>query len=145
MGGIYGDWGRYIVRFEDPSFVGYGYNINLYATLRPFDKLRNDINYSYSQLARSSGGELLYAGYVLSDKISYQFNKNFFLRVLLQYDMFSKLFTADPLLSYKWNPYTIFFLGSSHDINELSNSEAISSYYETDRQFFVKFQYLWSL
>jgi hypothetical protein len=144
-GGIYGDWGKYIVRFEDPSFVGHGFNINLYATVKPFDRLRNDIEYSYSQLARSSGGELLYAGYVISDKISYQFNKNFFLRVLLQYDMFGRIFTIDPLLSYKWNPYTIFFVGSSHDINELSNANAISNYYETDRQFFVKFQYLWSL
>jgi len=144
-GGIYGDWGKYIVRFEDPSFVGHGFNINLYATVKPFDRLRNDIEYSYSQLARSSGGELLYAGYVISDKISYQFNKNFFLRVLLQYDMFGRIFTIDPLLSYKWNPYTIFFVGSSHDINELSDANAISNYYETDRQFFVKFQYLWSL
>jgi hypothetical protein len=58
-GGIYGDWGKYIVRFEDPSFVGHGFNINLYATVKPFDRLRNDIEYSYSQLARSSGGELL--------------------------------------------------------------------------------------
>lgn len=144
-GGVYGDWGKYIVRFEDPSFVGHGFNIGLYATLKPFDKLRNDINYNYSQLARSSGGELLYAGYVISDKISYQFNKNFFLRVLLQYDMFSRLFTVDPLLSYKWNPYTIFFIGSSHDLNALSGSNAVSSYYETERQFFLKFQYLWSL
>lgn len=144
-GGVYGDWGRYIVRFESPSFVGYGYNLGIYATLRPYEKLRNDIEYEYSQLARSSGGELLYAGYVLSDKISYQFNKNLFLRVLFQYDMFGKQFTIDPLLSYKWNPYTIFFAGSSHNMNELTGSDNITNYFETDRQFFLKFQYLWSL
>lgn len=144
-GGVYGDWGKYIVRFEDPSFVGDGFNLGLYATIKPFDRLRNDVEYNYSELSRPDGGELLYAGYVISDKISYQFNKNFFLRVLLQYDMFNKYLTVDPLLSYKWNPYTIFYIGSSHDINEITGQNAVSKFVESNRQFFAKFQYLWSL
>ncbi len=143
-GGINGDVGNYIVRFENPSYVGNGFNMNFYGTLRPFDRLRNDIEYSYSELSKPSG-EKLYAGYTISDKISYQFSKQFFLRVLLQYDLFSKSLGIDPLFSYKWNPYTTFFLGSSHNLNELQNSNGQSKYYETARQFFLKFQYLWSL
>jgi len=144
-GGIFYEWGKYIVRFEDPSFVGHGHNINLYATLKPFDQLRNDLEYSYSELSRSAGGEKLYAGYVLSDKISYQFNKNFFFRVILQYDLFNRVLNIDPLFSYKWNPYTVLFLGSSHDVNELKNSQGISKQYETNRQIFLKFQYLFAM
>ncbi len=130
------EWGKYIVRFESPSYVGYGSNFSLSATVKPFDRLRNDINYSYSELARSKGGEKLFAGYVLSNKISYQFNKNFFLRVLLQYDQFNRDFSIDPLFSYKWNPYTILFIGSSHDLNELTNSTGITNFMkQTDRYF----------
>ncbi|MEP7146560.1 MAG: DUF5916 domain-containing protein [bacterium] len=139
------EWGKYIVRFENPSYVGYGYNFDLSATVKLFDRFRNDINYSYSELSKTSGGEKLYAGYVLSDKVSYQFTKKFFLRVLLQYDLFNRAFSIDPLLSYKWNPYTILFLGSSHNLNELTNSTGTSKFYETNRQIFLKFQYLWAL
>ena len=144
-GGFSYEGGNYIVKFEYPSYVGFGHNLSVYGTLKPFDQLRNDLDFSYSELARERGGELLYAGYVLSDKISYQFNKNFFLRVLVQYDMFSRVFNVDPLLSYKWNPYTILFIGASQNISELTNAAGFSNYVETNRQFFLKFQYLWSL
>lgn len=144
-GGFYYEVGKYIVKFDFPTYVGFGHNLNIWATIKPFDRFRNDIEYSYSELAKNRGGEKLYAGYVLSDRLSYQFTKNFFLRVLVQYDLFSRVFNVDPLLSYKWNPYTIIFLGASQDINELTNAEGFSNYYETDRQIFLKFQYLWSL
>lgn len=144
-GGFYYEFGKFIVRFENPTYVGFGHNLDLWATIKPFDRLRNDINYSYSELSKSAGGEKLFAGYVVSDKISYQFNKNFFLRVLLQYDLFNRNFTIDPLLSYKWNPYTILFFGSSHDISEISDNNGFGNYTETDRYFYLKFQYLWSL
>lgn len=144
-GGFYYEFGKYIVRFQNPSYVGNGFNLDIWATIKPFDRLRNDINYSYSELSKSAGGEKLYAGYVISNKVSYQFTKNFFMRVLLQYDLFARNFSIDPLLSYKWNPYTILFLGSSHDLNELVNSNGFSKYYETNRQIFLKFQYLWAL
>ena len=144
-GGFWYEFGKYIVRFEEPTYVGFGHNLDFWATIKPFDRLRNDINYSYSELSKTAGGEKLYAGYVLSDKISYQFTKNFFLRILLQYDLFNRNFTIDPLLSYKWNPYTILFLGSSHGINEISDDNGFSKFTETDRQIFLKFQYLLSL
>lgn len=144
-GGMYYEFGKYIVRFEDPTYVGYGHNFEIWATLKPFDKLRNDITYNYSELSKNAGGEKLYTGYVLSDKISYQFSKNFFFRVIFQYDLFSRLLTVDPLFSYKWNPYTILFFGSSHDINEISDTRGFSTYKESSRQIFLKFQYLYSM
>lgn len=144
-GGMYYEVGKFIVRFEDPSYVGYGHNLDVWFTLRPFDRFRNDLEYSYSELSKTAGGEKLYAGYVLSDKMSYQFTKNFFLRVLVQYDLFNRNLTVDPLFSYKWNPYTTLFLGSSHDLREISDTEGFTKYSETNRQIFLKFQYLWAL
>ncbi|HMQ69889.1 MAG TPA: DUF5916 domain-containing protein [Ignavibacteria bacterium] len=144
-GGMYYQGGNYVVKFEYPSFVGFGHDFSLYTTFKPFEQLRNDLEFNYSELSRSRGGEFLYAGYVMSDKITYQFNKNFFLRVLFQYDMFSRIFNVDPLLSYKWNPYTILFVGASQNVSELTNEAGFSSYVDTDRQIFMKFQYLWSL
>ena len=57
--------------------------------------------------------------------------------------------SIDPLLSYKINPFTVFFLGSSHGFNELQDDPdhrpveiAEPGYRQTERLFFVKFQYL---
>ncbi len=55
-GGMFYDWGKYIVRFVNPSYVGYGHNFDVYATIKPFERLRNDLNYSYSDLSKSAGG-----------------------------------------------------------------------------------------
>lgn len=144
-GGFYYEFGKFIVRFEDPTYVGFGHNFNLWLTMKPFERLRNDLTYDYSELSKNTGGEKLYAGYILSDKISYQFTKNFFLRILIQYDLFNKNMNIDPLISYKWNPYTILFLGSSHNLNEISDTGGNLKYSETERQIFLKFQYLLSL
>jgi hypothetical protein len=58
-------------------------------------------------------------------------------------------YSVDPLLSYKINPFTVFFLGSSHSFNEFTDDPATSAieiqndgYRQTERLFFVKFQYL---
>jgi hypothetical protein len=145
-GGSYIEVGKYIVRFKTPSFVGYGLNTQLWCTIRPTSRLQVEINHDYSELSDKPGGAKLYAGYILRDKTTFQFTKNFFMRLILQFDSFSKRFDIDPLLSYKWNPFTIFYVGSTHDINDYGKSgDNYSRFVETNRQFFAKFQYLFRM
>ena len=56
---------------------------------------------------------------------------------------------VDPLLSYKINPFTVFFVGSSHSFNDFKDDPNTPAreienegYRQTERLFFVKFQYL---
>jgi hypothetical protein len=138
--------GKYIVRFEDPSFVGYGFDFELWSTFKPIDRLVMENNYIYSQLAKSTyGGEMLYAGYLLRNKTTYQFSKNFFARLILEYNSFSNQFNIDPLLSYKLNPFTIFYMGSTHQVSELEDGPGRNRLVESQRQIFLKFQYLWRM
>lgn len=99
-------------------------------------------NYNYFELSKERGGEKLYSGYIFRNKTSFQFTRNFFLRLVVQYDSFNKSFDIDPLLSYKWNPFTIFYIGSSHDYTDTGTGNNKSKFIETQRQFFAKFQYL---
>jgi hypothetical protein len=146
-GGAFIEIGKFIVRFANPSYVGFGYNLELWSTFRPASMVQLETNYYYSELSEKYGGAKLYAGYIIRNKSTVQFTKNFFLRLILQYDSFDKAFNIDPLLSYKWNPFTIFYIGSTHDIYDYGNAgEKLNSrFVETSRQFFAKFQYLFKM
>lgn len=145
-GGAFFEIGKYIVRFANPSYVGFGFSGEAWLNLNLFNRLSINNSYNYFELAKKGGGEKLYTGYIFRSKTSFQFSKNFFLRLVTQYDSFSKEFDIDPLLSYKWNPFTIFYIGSTHRLLnfEQQNSNE-TKLVQTNRQFFAKFQYLFSL
>jgi hypothetical protein len=142
-GGVFYEFGKYIVRFRNPSYTGNGFYTEAWMTIKPISRLTIENNYTYAQLANEDG-EKLYTGYIYRNKTSFQFSKNLFLRLVTQYNSFGKSFDIDPLFSYKWNPFTIFYIGSTHDLNEFSNQNK-TRFVETSRQFFAKFQYLFRL
>jgi hypothetical protein len=144
-GGAFFEMGKYIVRFEEPSYVGWGWNAEAWLTIKPMANLVLENDYNYFELSKDRGGEKLYTGYIFRNKTSFQFTRKFFLRLVVQYDSFSKSFDIDPLLSYKWNPFTIFYMGSTHNLADLGSSPNRGRFIETERQFFAKFQYLFKL
>lgn len=141
-GGAFLELGKYIVRFEEPSYVGWGWIGEAWLTVKPLHNLVMENNYSYFELSKQRGGEKLYTGYIFRNKTSFQFTRRFFLRLVMQYDSFSKSFDIDPLLSYKWNPFTIFYIGSTHNLADIGTVPNHGRFLETRRQFFAKFQYL---
>ncbi|RPI14855.1 MAG: hypothetical protein EHM58_15535 [Ignavibacteriae bacterium] len=144
-GGGYFEAGKSIVRFDNPSYLGNIFTGELWLTLNPMDQLQLESNYSYSELSKD-GGEKLYAGYILRNKLTFQFSRNIYLRVIGEYDSFGKRFSIDPLFSYKWNPFTIFYIGSTHTINDFGDKgNDDPRFIESSRQFFAKFQYLFRL
>lgn len=144
-GGVFFEMGKYIVRFQNPSYVGHGFFTEAWLTLKPVNRLSIENNYVYTELSREAGGEKLYTGYILRNKTSFQFTRKLFLRLVTQYNSFSRQFDIDPLFSYKWNPFTIFYIGSTHDVAEYSTPNNTKRLAETSRQFFAKFQYLFRL
>jgi hypothetical protein len=145
-GGMYYELGKYIVRFENPSYVGWGFDAQAWLTLKLMNRLQIESNYYYSELSKEAGGEKLYAGYVFRNKLSYQMTKNLFFRIVGEYDSFNKSLNIDPLFSYKWNPFTIFYIGSSHNLNEFTEQGADKrKLKESSRQIFAKFQYLFRI
>ncbi len=145
-GGGYYELGKYIVRFEDPSYAGWGFDAQAWVTLKPMNRLQIESNYYYSELSKSKGGEKLYAGYVFRNKLTYQLTKSLFFRIVGEYDSFNKSLNIDPLFSYKWNPFTIFYIGSSHYLNEFAEQDkGERKLKESSRQIFAKFQYLFRI
>ena len=143
-GSFFAAFGKYIVRQDNP-YIGYGYDLELSATVKFFNRFVLDNSYVYYELDKNFGGEKIYAGYIFRNKTTFNYNQNLSVRLITQYDLFSGIFNFDPLISYKLNPFTIFYVGSAYNYSEIPNPMGISKYTLTDRQYFLKFQYLWRL
>ena len=106
-------------------------------------------NFTYFGMSELDGGGEIYSTYIIRNRLSYQFTKSLFLRLVTEYVDSAKYVQIDPLLSYKINPFTVFFVGSSHSMMEYQDDPDTKEieiqnerYREASRVFFVKFQYL---
>ena len=133
-----GGLGRFIRRSDSPE-MGTGHNLDFTARLRPTSRLQVDVSYSRARLSSVATGQLLYDGYVARVLGVYQFTPELFLRVIGQYDQFNKSFDFYPLFSYKLNPFTIFYAGSTYAMSDFGDPFGVK---QTTRQYFLKFQYL---
>jgi hypothetical protein len=147
--GYYHHLGHSVVRERDNPRLGDEFSWGGYLTLRPTSQLRFDGTFDKFTLHELNSGPEIFNTYVARGKLSFQFTKNMFLRVVGQYVDDAKDLQVDPLLSYKINPFTVFFVGSSHSFDEFKDDPntpgtqiANEGYRETQRLFFVKFQYL---
>ncbi len=131
--------GRFIYRADDTR-LGKGHNITAELILKPTEKLSLTLDYSRSRLSDIVGNALLFDGYISRLSTIYQFNDQIFLRLIGQYDQFNKAIEIDPLFSYKLNPFTIFYAGSTESLTNYDDQFGIR---QTGRQFFIKLQYLW--
>jgi len=137
--GIGAEFGKFIYR--DTPEMGTGHNISLDVTIKPTTRLRVDLSYARARLRQITGGDLIYDGYILRGNASYQFTKELFLRLITEYNHFGRTMNIYPLLSYKLNPFTIFYAGSTYDGQNFDTTQP-NNFVQTQRQFFVKFQYL---
>lgn len=53
----------------------------------------------------------------------------------------------DPLLTYRVNSFSVFYLGTTHDFRDFqaADSNQSSLYTQTSRQYFMKLQYLFQI
>jgi hypothetical protein len=130
--------GRFVARRVDPPVLGRGTNYSVSATLRLWQRLIVVPQLDYSKLTYPDGGKI-FSGFVSRTRINYQFNREWFLRLVVQYDDFNRSLSIEPLLSYKLNPFTIFYLGSSYGLQEPGGD---GDWTNTGHQYFLKLQYL---
>ena len=134
-----GNLGRMIRRGDDPQ-MGYGHSLDFSISLTPTDELTSSFGMSRFRIANANTNELYDDGYILRNTSSYQLLKGTFIRVITEYNSFSNTLNLFPLLSYKLNPFTLFYLGSTYNAQDFNGTNVFQP---TERQYFLKFQYLW--
>ena len=130
--------GRFIKRNDAPD-AGQGHTIDFTALIKPTSQLEIDLSYSRARLSSIATRELFYDGYIGRVVGIYQFTSEVFLRIIGQYNEFDKAVSFFPLVSYKLNPYTIFYAGSTYDLSDFGEPYGFK---QTARQYFLKLQYL---
>ncbi len=155
-GGVWMRRGRGMIRDDAPR-LGMERAVQFWSTIKPSSQLRLNLDVAWFAMDELNdrtdpdSGDVITAGsevyntYVARLRTQYQLNRRLFLRVVTQYVDSSQFFSVDPLVSYKINPFTVFFVGSSHSFSDYDrdvNTGRDIGYKQTDRVFFVKFQYL---
>jgi len=140
FGGSFG-YGNSIARYEDPlPVMGRQTMGNVWTTIKPVQQLSIHPEYQYYKLLNRDTGERIEEGYVVRTRVNYQFTRRLFARMVVQYDDFDERLNIEPLLTYKVNPFTIFYVGSTSHY-AWDNSYDINGKLVA-RQFFLKLQYL---
>ncbi|MBD3162823.1 MAG: hypothetical protein GF346_10525 [Candidatus Eisenbacteria bacterium] len=138
-GGITVSHVNHIARFLDPPEMGKGTQVEVSATLKPHRRLVIEPTYGHSSLYRRDDKSEIFNGYVLRVRNSLQFTREASLRLVVQYDRFDDALSVEPLFSYRANPFTILYAGWTQ---QHFGFEQPGDPVETDRQIFLKFQYL---
>ncbi len=145
QGGAEVEWGKMVARGETPPVLGDGVRFEAWGTLRPHTRLVIEPTFEYATLDHPDGSSI-FDGYIVRVRNNFQFTREFFLRLVLQYDDFDREWSIEPLLTYRINPFTMFFVGSTHALAEIGDaSQGGPVYTQTERQLFLKFQYLFRL
>jgi len=134
---------------------------NLGIILRPLTPLRIQNTYLLERVTDRARGASIFNNHIIRSNWNWQFNREFSLRVILQYDAVlanrerttldrSKNFNADFLFTYLLNPWTALYVGYNGNLQNIdlvtspsgSRLARTSGFLNDARQFFVKFSYL---
>ncbi len=135
------DFGKYIFRTSNPV-MGKGHNIKAFVTVKPTTHLQLGITYNYSTLSSVDDNQRFFKGNIIRLTGNYHFSRKFSVRLISEYNSFDDQLQVYPLLHYKLNPFTKFYLGMTDYLDQLPNSSGFKDFRESSRQFFLKAQYL---
>jgi hypothetical protein len=136
--GVSANGGDWIHRAFGSGQVGRGLATSANAEIKPTQRLVIEPLVAYQRM-NGQDGEELFAGYVARTRASYQFTRELYARVVVQYNDFNDSITFEPLLMYQLNPLSILYIGSTHGYSAFDEPYGFE---RTDRQFFLKLQYL---
>ncbi len=137
--GAWFSFGRSIARNLDTPVFGRSRDGELWGTIKPTSRLVIQPNVRFSVLHDEETDEEIFKGYIIRARTNFQFTRRLFLRLVTQYNDFSERFEVDPLITYRINPFTAFYVGSTHDFDTFGDPHGVR---QSERQFFFKFQYL---
>ena len=133
--------GQEIYRSETPE-LGDELRLGAWADADLFERLVVGAEINWATLRDTETGEPFFDGYIARTQASFQFNRELSLRLIAQYDNFDDAMRLEPLITYRLNPYSIFYLGSTHGYG---NFDAPYGWTPAQRQYFFKFQYLFQV
>ncbi|MBK7143042.1 MAG: hypothetical protein IPH75_13275 [bacterium] len=116
---------------------------------KPIDRLTIESNTTYYSISDRAADTAYFDGYISRARIQYQFAKELSIRLVAQYDDFGRVWSVDPLLTYRLSPFSVFYAGSTMDYQDWpdlpNDPNSPSAWRLAQRQFFLKLQYLFQV
>ena len=139
--------GRSIFFDRTNPFSGNSQSQYTEVSLQPNKKINQSIGYTHVAFDRAADGGRVFTVHIVNTRTTYQFDKHFFLRAILQYDSSRYRALTDFLGSYELAPGTVTYLGygSLIERRDFTGTESIlgrGEYLTTRRGFFFKASYL---
>ncbi len=133
-------FGRSIYYSSEP-YLGFRTSVESEINLRPLTNLIFSWRFEDTNFYKDRGGEKIYRVTILSQRINFQLNKNFFLRLITDYNHYHQKIYLSGLFGWELNPGTVFYLGVEDNRKQLDGDRFIS----TGRYYFLKFSYWWRI
>lgn len=121
----------------DP-FLGTRTSVRVNIGFQPNANLNHDLSYTFVDFARRATGEPVFDVHVVNLRNTYQFNRQFFLRLIAQLDTARRRVLGDALASYELVPGTVVHIGYGSILEALPGER----YTPSARAFFFKASYL---
>lgn len=139
---IFYKFGKDIAYRTEVPMLGYEKNLRLSMEISVNDNLRLRPSISYSDIKKLDDTGYYFKGYISRLDMRYQFSSILDFRIISEYNNFSNKIFVQPLISWKPNPDTIFYLGGNQNyVNDFIDYN--SKYYKANKtQLFLKLQYL---
>jgi hypothetical protein len=143
FGGNY-NYGHRIARHD--LVMGKETRYGVWADIRPIDRMLLSASYSHIFSDGLDSGERLFSQSIFRSTLSLQFTRELSLRVIAQYNDRWEVWDIDPLIKYRLNSFSVFYIGSTNRYRNMTlDEDPLEGWHQTDRQYFLKFQYLFQL
>jgi hypothetical protein len=135
------NYGHRIARTD--TVMGKQTSYGLWADIRPLDRMLVEVSYSYMKSDAVDEGVRLFDQSTVNSSIRLQIMRELSARLTLRYDSSRDTWDTDPLITYQINPLSIFYVGSTRRYKDLDrDADGREGWTLTDRQYFMKMQYL---
>jgi hypothetical protein len=130
-------------------YVGNSMSGSINFTLQPNEKLKQYFEYCYTDLYQKLKNEKIYEVNIVNSHTTYQFNKYFFVRAILQYDSYQHKLLTDFLGSCTVIPGTVLHLGygALYEKRDWQQerwvANGLGNMLNMKRSLFFKASYLW--
>jgi hypothetical protein len=130
--------------FYDPDapYQGDRRSASFRVGLQPNANVNSNTSYSFVTFKNRSTGLKVYSVHIINMRNTYQFNPQFFLRAIAQFDSSRERVLADVLASYELSPGTVVHAGYGSLFGRTYEELSFDRYTTTARAFFFKASYL---
>ncbi len=118
-------------------------SLALWSSVKPWSRLVVETTFNGVRSDDLATGERLFDGYVARSRWSLQLSRELSVRLVVQYDDFAREWQVDPLVTYRLNPFSIFYVGATHRFQDYDDTAPLPGWRLGERQYFLKLQYLW--